>query len=112
MVAGVLLLPLPALVAGARGLVRRAGYASDRRADRVSFAVLVGVRTLVWLLVLALAAVTLVSAVGALLRGLDDLPSLVIVFFVLDLLLAALVLLTFGRRVRRPVRRPGSPARR
>jgi hypothetical protein len=112
MVAGVLLLPVPALVAGARGLTRRTGYATDRRADRLSFAVLVAVRALVWLLVLALSAVVLVSAGGALLRGLDDLPSLVVVFFVLDLLLAALVLLTSGRRARRPARRRGSPARR
>jgi hypothetical protein len=112
MVAGVLLLPLPALLAGARGLARRTGYRSDRPAERASFVVLVAVRVLVWLLVLALSAVTVVSAGGALLRDLDDLPSLVTVFFVLDLLLATLVLLTFGRRVRRPARRPGTPARR
>jgi hypothetical protein len=112
MVAGVLLLPLPALVVGARGLTRRTGYRRGDRSDRLSFAVLVAVRTLVWLLVLALSAVTVVSAGGAVVRGLHDLPSLVTVFFVLDLLLATLVLLTFGRRVRRPARRPGTPARR
>jgi protein-S-isoprenylcysteine O-methyltransferase Ste14 len=70
------------------------------------------VRVLVLLLVLLLSAAVAVSAAGALVEGLDDMPSLVTVFFVLDLLLAALVLLTFGRRDRRPARRRGTPARR
>ena len=43
-----------------------------------------------WLRVLTLSAVVLVSAVGAMVRDLE-LPSLVAVFFVLDLLLATLV---------------------
>jgi hypothetical protein len=73
--------------------------------------VLVTIRLLTWLLVLALSAVTLLSAVGAIVKNLA-LPDLVYVFFVLDLLLGTLVLLTFGRRDRRPVRRRGTPARR
>ncbi|WP_336028919.1 hypothetical protein [Geodermatophilus sp. FMUSA9-8] len=112
MVAGVLAVALPALWLGLRGLTRRSGhYSSDVTADRVSLALLVAVRSLTLLLVLALSAVVLVSAVGAVVRDLE-LPSLVPVFFVLDLLLAALVLLTFGRRVRRRPRRPATPAAR
>jgi hypothetical protein len=41
-----------------------------------------------------------------------SMPSLVYVFFFLDLLLGALVVLTFGRLDRRPARRPASPAAR
>ncbi len=107
MVAGVVLVALPALAYGVLGLTLRSGhYSSDASADRASLALLVGVRVLVLLLVLALSAVVLVSAVGAVVRDLE-LPSLVSVFFVLDLLLAVLVLLTFGRR--RP-RRRATPA--
>ncbi len=112
MVVGVALLALPALWLGIRGLTRRTGhYSSDVTADRVSLVLLVAVRALTLLLVLALSAVVLVCAVGALVRDLE-MPSLVSVFFVLDLLLAVLVLLTFGRRDRRRVRRRASPAAR
>ncbi len=111
MVAGVVLVALPALWLGVRGIPRRPGYDASDPADRASFAVLVVLRVLLVALVLALSAVVLVSAVGALVRDVD-MPLLVLVFFVLDLLLAALVLLTFGRRDRRPARRRASPARR
>jgi len=106
LVAGVLALPLPALALGMRGLTRRRGLSTD---DRASFAALVALRVLTLLLVLALSAVVLLSAVGAMIRDLE-LPSLVYTFFVLDLLLATLILLTFGRRDRRPTRRPANPA--
>ena len=71
----------------------------------------VGLRVLALLLVLALSAVVLLSAVGALIKDVV-MPDLVLIFFVLDLLLAVLVLLTFGRRDRRPARRRATPARR
>ena len=100
-----------ALALGARGLLRRSGYSLVDSGDRLSFAVLVVLRVLTLLLVFALSVVTLISCVGALIRDLD-LPNLVYVFFVLDLLLAAMILLTFGRRDRRPARRRASPARR
>jgi len=106
LVAGVVVLPLPALGMGLRGIGRRRGLAAD---DRVSFVLLVTLRVVIVLLVFALSVVVLLSAVGALVRDLD-LPSLVYTFFVLDLLLATLIVLTFGRRDRRPARRPASPA--
>ncbi len=110
MVAGVLAVAPSALWLGLRGLTARSGhYSSDVTADRVSLVLLVAVRSLTWLLVLSLSVVTLLCAVGAMVRDLE-LPSLVPVFFVLDLLLAALVLLTFGRRARRRPRRRASPA--
>ena len=110
MVAGVLVLAVPALVRGARGLRRRSGhYSSDVTADRVSLLLLVAMRLLALLLVALLSLVVLVSAVGALLQDLE-MPSLVSVFFLLDLLLAALVVLTFGRRDRRRARRRATPA--
>ena len=59
----------------------------------------------------ALSAVMLVSTIGALIKGVE-LHGLVYVFFVLDLLLALLIVLTFGRRDRRPARRRASPAAR
>ena len=112
MVVGVALLVLPALWLGIRGLTRRTGhYSSDVTADRISLVLLVAVRALTLLLVLALSAVVLVCAVGALVRDLE-MPSLVSVFFVLDLLLAVLVVLTFGRRDRRRPRRRATPAAR
>ena len=112
MVAGVVLVALPALALGGRGLTRRAGhYSSDLAADRASLALVVAVRLVTLMLVLALSVVTLLSAVGALIRGVT-MPNLVSVFFVLDLLLASLVLLTFGRRDRRPARRRANPAAR
>jgi hypothetical protein len=107
-VAGVVVVALPALWLGMRGLTTRSGhYSSDAGADRLSLALLVTLRGLLLLLVLALSAVSLVSAVGAIVRDLE-LPSLVPVFFVLDLLLATLVVLTFGRRRPRPRATPAA----
>ena len=112
MVAGVLVLAVPALVRGTRGLRRRNGhYSTDVTADRISLVLLVAARLLTLLLVAVLSLVVLVSAVGAIVRDLE-MPGLVSVFFVLDLLLVALVVLTFGRRDRRPARRRATPAAR
>jgi hypothetical protein len=107
----VLLLPVPALVLGLRGLLRRPGYTADDPGDRASVVVIITLRVLTLLLMFALSAVTLVSAVGALVKSVE-LHGLVYVFLGLDLLLALLVLITFGRRDRRRVRRPASPAAR
>ena len=109
--AGVLLFPVPALYLGARNLLQRPGYSVDEPSDRASYLVLVSLRTLTCLLVVALSLVTLVSALGALVRGVE-LHGMVYVFFLLDLLLALLIILSFGRRDRRRVRRPVTPARR
>ena len=109
--AAVVLFPLPAFVLGCRGVFRRSGYSVVDSGDRASYAVLVALRMLTLLLVFLLSAVLLVSCVGALVRDLR-LPNLVYVFFVLDLLLATMILLTFGRRDRRPARRRVTPARR
>jgi hypothetical protein len=111
MIAGVVLVALPSLWLGIRGAGRRSGYSSADPGDRASVVVLVVLRVLTLLLVFALSAVVLVSAVGAIIKDVV-MPDLVLIFFVLDLLLAALVLLTFGRRDRRPARRRASPARR
>ena len=108
-VVGVLAFPVPALYLGAGNLLKRPGYSVDEPADRASFLMLVSLRALTWLLVFALSLVTLVSAVGALVQGVE-LHGLVYVFLVLDLLLALLIVLSFGRRERRPVRRPATPA--
>ena len=108
LIAGVVVLPLPALALGVRGVGRRRGLSAE---DRASFVLLVCLRVVVLLLVLALSGVVLLAAIGALVRDLE-LPSLVYTFFVLDLLLGALVLLTFGRRDRRPARRRANPAAR
>jgi hypothetical protein len=110
-IAGVVLFPLPALYLGARNLLKRPGLSVDEPADRASFLILVSLRALICLLVFALSAVTLVSTVGALLRGVE-LHGLVYVFCVLDLLLALLIVLSFGRRDRRPVRPRATPASR
>ena len=110
MIAGVLAVAGPALLRGAVGLRRRSGhYSSDVTADRISLVLLVTGRLLTLLLVGVLALVVLASAVGAAVRDLQ-MPGLVSVFFVLDLLIAVLVVLTFGRRDRRRVRRRASPA--
>ena len=109
-VVGVLVFPLPGLYLGARNLLKRPGYSVDEPSDRASFLMLVSLRTLTLLLVFALSLVTLVSAVGALVQGVE-LHGLVYVFFVLDLLLALLIVLSFGRIERRPVRRRATPAR-
>jgi hypothetical protein len=76
MIAGVVLVALPALWLGIRGTGRRSGYSSADPTDRASVVVLVVLRVLTLLLV------------------------------------PALVLLTFGRRDRRPARRRANPARR
>lgn len=109
LIAGVVLLPLPALGLGARGVGRRSGYSSTDSTDRTSIAVLITVRVLTLVLVLGLTALLLLSLIGALVQDVD-LHGMVYVLFVLDLLLAALVLLTFGRHDRRPTRRRASPA--
>jgi polyferredoxin len=106
--AGVALLPLPALVAGCRGAFRRPGLSPDDPSDRASIIVLIALRLLTLILVFLLSGLTLLSVVGALLAGVA-LHGMVYLFFVLDLLLAALIMLTFGRRERRRVRRRVSP---
>jgi hypothetical protein len=111
MVIGVVLFPLPALTLGARGLLRRTGRASiDERTDRLELALLVTGRLISLLVLFALSGITLLACVGGLVKGLQ-VPSLVYVFFVADLLVATLVVLTFGRFDRRRARRPASPAR-
>jgi hypothetical protein len=109
--AGVVLLALPALVAGCRGVFRRPGLSADDPSDRASIVVLITLRLLTLVLVFLLSGITMLSAVGALINGVG-LHGMVYVFFVLDLLLAALIVLTFGRRERRRVRRRASPAAR
>lgn len=109
MIAGIAVLPLPAIFLGAQGVSGRRRYAGET-ADRASWVVLVALRLLALLLVTALSAITLLSVIGALVKGVSAMPDLVYVFFFLDLLIAALVVLTFGRRARRPARRPASPA--
>jgi hypothetical protein len=108
---GVVVLPLPALFLGVRGVMRRSGFSLVDSGDRLSYVLLVVLRLITLVLVFALSAVILLACIGALIRHLR-LPNLVYVFFVLDLLLAAMILLTFGRRDRRPTRRRASPARR
>jgi hypothetical protein len=108
---GVLVFPVPALVMGVRGLTKRPGYSADEPADRVSYVLLVALRGLVLLLVFALSAVILVSTIGAVVVDVP-LHGMVYVLFGLDVLLALIVVLSFGRRARRPVRRRVSPAAR
>jgi hypothetical protein len=108
-IAGVVLLPLPALVLGAPGLLRHRGLSADEPGDRASLVLLITFRALTWLLVFALSGLVLVSAIGALVKGVE-LHGAVYVFCVLDLLLATLVMLTFGRREPRPARRRATPA--
>jgi hypothetical protein len=113
MLAGVALLPLPALVMGVRGLRgRRRPRAPDLPGDRFSRGLLVALRVLLLLLVLALTGLLLLSLVAALVRGVTTMPSLLYEFFVADLALAVLVLLISVRRGRRPWRRRASPAAR
>ncbi len=111
MVVGVVALPLPALALGVGGLWRRNGHSTEIRTDRIELAFLITGRVLALLLVLALSAVTLLACIGGLVKGVP-VPSLVYVFFVADLLIAVLVVLTFGRRDPRRARRPATPARR
>jgi hypothetical protein len=109
--AGVLLFCAPALVQGARGLLKRPGYSYDEPADRASYILLVVLRGLVLLVVLTLSIVVLVSTIGA---AVVDVPlhGMVYVLFTLDVLLALLIALSFGRPVRRPARRRVTPAAR
>jgi hypothetical protein len=110
MIVGVVLLPLPALLLGSRRLMRRIGRASiDERTDRVELVLLVTGRLVGLLLLFGLSAITLLASIGGLIKHLS-VPSLVYVFFVADLLVAALVVLTVGRRDRRPARRRASSA--
>jgi type IV secretory pathway VirB3-like protein len=108
-IAAVVLLPLPALVLGARGLLRRRGYNPDEPGDRSSLVLLITFRAVALLLVFALSVLVLIAAVAALIKGVELHPG-VYVFCVLDMLLATLVLLTFGRREPRPARRRATPA--
>ncbi|MGY1745152.1 hypothetical protein [Blastococcus sp. SYSU D00695] len=108
----VALLALPALVLGARGLLRRDGrFSGAPGADRASLVVLVTLRVLALVLLLGAAGLTLLSTIGAAVRDVD-LHGFVYVFFALSVLLAVLVLVTFGRRARRRGPRRASPARR
>jgi hypothetical protein len=107
--AGVVLFPIPALVMGARGLLKRPGYSPDEPADRASYIVLVTLRVLLLLVVFAMSAVILVSTIGATVKDVQ-LHGLVYVFFALDVLLALLIVFSFGRRDRRRVRRRVTPA--
>ncbi len=110
-IAGVVLLPLPALVLGARGLLRRHGFSAGEPGDRASLVLLIVFRAVTLLLVFALSGLVLVSTVGAMIKDVE-LHGAVYVFFVLDLLLATMIMLTFGRRDPRPVRRRANPAAR
>ena len=109
--AGVVLLALPALFLGVRGLFRHRGYSAAEPADRASVITIVVLRGILLLLLLTISAVVLVSTIGAMVAGVE-LHGMVYVLFTLDLLVTALVLLTFGRRERRPVRRRASPGAR
>jgi hypothetical protein len=111
LIAGVVLLALPALVLGARGLFVHRGYSAAEPGDRASVIVIVVLRVLLLLLLLVVSGVLLVSTIGAIVVDVE-LHGMVYVLFALDLLVAALVLLTFGRRDQRPGRRRASPARR
>ncbi|RBY94564.1 hypothetical protein DQ244_04525 [Blastococcus sp. TBT05-19] len=111
LVAGVVLLAIPAFVLGARGLFRHRGYSAAEPGDRASVVVIVVLRILLLLLLFVVSAVVLVSSIGVLVVDVE-MHGMVYVLFALDLLVAALVLLTFGRRDRRPARRRASPARR
>src|SRR6476469_5457882 len=102
--AAVVLFPIPALILGARGLLKRPGFNPDEPADRLSYVVVVVLRVVLLVLVFALSAVILVSTIGASIRHVQ-LHGLVYVFFVLDVLLALVVWFTFARRGRRRVRR-------
>src|SRR3954454_3340457 len=70
-IAAVVLLPLPALVLGARGLFRRRGYSAGEPGDRASLILLIVFRALVLLLIFALTAVCLVSSIGAMIKDVE-----------------------------------------
>ncbi|MGY1742695.1 MULTISPECIES: hypothetical protein [unclassified Blastococcus] len=108
----VAVLALPALVLGARGLLRRDGrFSGDPSTDLASRVVVVLLRLLALLLLLGCAGLTLLSTVLAAVEDVD-LHGFVYVFFVATVLLAALVLVTFGRRGRRRASPRATPARR
>jgi hypothetical protein len=107
----VALLALPALALGSRGLLRRRNGLSSDPTDRTSLAVVVVLRAVALLLLLGSASLTLLSTIGAAVQDVD-LHGFVYVFFALTVLLALLVLTTFGRRDPRRARRPATPARR
>jgi hypothetical protein len=108
----VALLALPALYLGARGLLHRRGrFSGDPSADRASLVVVVVLRLLALLLLLGCAGLTLLSTIGAAIKDVD-LHGFVYVFFVLTVLLAVLVLTTFGRRAPRRASPRATPARR
>ena len=97
------------LLFAATWLAQRPGYNADEPSDRVSLILLITGRALLLLLVFTLSALVLVASVGALIKGVE-LHGAVYVFCVLDLLLATLIVLTFGRSERRPARRRANPA--
>ena len=108
----VALLALPALVLGTRGLLRRRGrFSGDAGTDRASLVVLVVLRVLALLLLLGAAGLTLLSTIGAAIKDVE-LHGFVYVVFALTVLLALLVLSTFGRRGPRRASRRATPARR
>ena len=108
----VVVLALPALALGARGLLRREGRFSEvASTDLASRVVVVVLRVLALLLLLGCAGLTLLSTIGAAIKDVD-LHGFVYVFFVLSVLLAVLVLVTFGRLGRRRVHPRATPARR
>jgi hypothetical protein len=109
--AAVVLFPIPALILGVRGMLKRPGFNPDEPADRLSYVVVVVLRALLLLVVFALSALILVSTIGATIRDVQ-LHGLVYVFFGLDVLLALVIWFTFGRRDRRRVRRRVTPAAR
>ncbi|MCZ2824365.1 MULTISPECIES: hypothetical protein [unclassified Modestobacter] len=109
MVLGVVLVALPALAIGSARLLHRSGRATDQRTDRVELVLVVLGRLIGLVLLTALSGITLVSCIGAIVQDVT-VHSLVYVFFVADLLVAILVLLTVGRLDRRPRRRSASPA--
>ena len=108
MIAAVAVLPVPALFLGCRGVLARRPTTGEP-GDRVSRGLLVALRLLLLLLVLGLSGISLLSLIGALVKDVA-MPGLVYVFFFLDLLLGALVVLTFGRRDPRRARRRVTPA--
>ena len=108
---GVVLFPVPALILGARGLLKRPGFNPDEPADRLSYVVVVVLRVVLLVLVFALSAVILVSTIGASIRHVQ-LHGLVYVFFGLDVILSMVVWFTFARRGPRRVRRRVTPAAR
>ena len=87
----------------------RPGFNPDEPADRASYIVVVVLRCLLLLLVFALSAVILVSTIGATVKDVE-LHGLVYVFFGLDILLALVIVFSFGRPDRRRVRRRVTPA--